>query len=359
MLADPFRFREVKRRYLPVQMMRLLSKLFLLMAVSYSPAIYASCSPWIPDEVLPSSLTIGSIEIDNGDVFDTSDENENAWLHRTVNTLHIKTRTQVIRRLLLFEEGDPYTQRLIDETERLLRSNRYIRTARIIPVNVCDNQIDLRVITTDSWTLTPGISFGRSGGVNTTNLDIEEHNLLGYGKGLSFNRKDNNERIENSLFYEDKNIFGSRNRLSLGYQDNSDGNGSSFSIGLPFYHFGGLHAWNISASSLVKENLIYDQGEAIDSLGREKTNFSSYYAWADSLSLISVNRYKVGWSYSADSSFSTEQSPSLELPEDTVYSSPFIGWQYLQQRFVTRRNLFGVEVTEDISLGEDANIEMG
>ncbi len=265
----------------------------------------------------------------------------------------------MIRRQLLFKEGDTYTQRLIDETERLLRANRYIKTARIMPVSVCDNRVDLRVITTDSWTLTPGISFGRSGGVNTINIDVEEHNLLGYGKELSFNRKDDNERVKNSLLYEDNNLLGTRNILRLEYQDNSDGTGSSISTGLPFYHFAGLNSWKISASSSDRENLIYEQGIAIDSLGRENKNFRSYYAWAEPSSLVTVNRYKVGWAYSDESSFATEKSPTLELPEDTIYSSPFIGWQYIKQNFVTRRNLFGVGIIEDISLGADVNIELG
>ena len=51
-------------------------------------------------------------------------------------------RPGVIERMLLFKSGEPVSVRLIEETERLLRSNGYLYDVSIRP----------RLITTASWT---------------------------------------------------------------------------------------------------------------------------------------------------------------------------------------------------------------
>ena len=338
-----------------------IARFCLLLAFSFSSALYADCRPWNPKEAGTTPLLIGNIVIDNKDVFDLSDEVENTWLHRSGNYLHIETRQVVIRRQLLFQQGDVYNQLLIDESERLLRANRYIKSARIVPARICDDKIELTVTTTDSWTLTPGISFGRSGGVNTTSISIEEHNVFGNGKQLSFDSKTGSERSQNILLYEDNNLFGSRNMLNTQYQDNSDGRAYGISTGLPFYHFTSEQAWNVSVSSSTQQNAIYQQGIVTNTIGKQNKRLDTYYAWADPSSETSVNRYRIGWSYNDESSFPTEIPPTIEVPADTIYSSPFVGWQYKKQYYIKRTDLYGVGVgiTEDISLGYDADVQLG
>ena len=85
-------------------------------------------------------------------------------LFRLANTLHIKTRPRVIRRQLLFKSGDRYVRRVVDETERILRTNSYFYDAWIQPVRYHDGKVDLKVTTKDVWTLNPGFNYSRSGG---------------------------------------------------------------------------------------------------------------------------------------------------------------------------------------------------
>ena len=59
-----------------------------------------------------------------------------------------------------------------------LRSNDYLRDARIVPVAYHDGTVDLEVTTEDTWTLKPEIKFGRSGGKNTSGIGIEEKKHL-------------------------------------------------------------------------------------------------------------------------------------------------------------------------------------
>jgi outer membrane protein assembly factor BamA len=336
-----------------------LACLTLLSVVFFSPLVFADCKPWTSSENIEESTVIGNINIVIKNVFQTTNENENSWLHRSANYLHIKTRKAVIESQLLFKVGDVYDTDLLIETERLLRANRYIKSAKIYPTRSCDGKVEIQVVTTDSWTLTPGLSFGRAGGVNHTSISVEEHNLLGYGNELTFNTQKGSERTQDILKYKDNNLFSERYTLSIEYQDNSDGQAYGFSTGLPFFQFAGQHAWNLSASSVTQENAIYEAGQVTDSVGREDKQLNGYYAWAEPETKRSVNRYRAGWAYHEAKTFQSLNYPGSDLPEDAVYSSPYFGWQHNHQNYIEVSNLFGVEVIEDISIGYNADIQLG
>ncbi|MFN7973258.1 MAG: hypothetical protein U0166_13085 [Acidobacteriota bacterium] len=74
-----------------------------------------------PDELEAAGARIGSIGIERVDVFDRSQKGENHFLGRLTNVLHIETRDGVVRRELLFHEGDLFRQALLDETARNIR----------------------------------------------------------------------------------------------------------------------------------------------------------------------------------------------------------------------------------------------
>jgi len=122
----------------------------------------------VPDDTTleAAGAVIGKIEIDAGPIFDTDDPKENKAVFRAANKLHVTTHEGVIRRQLSFAEGDPYSRRVLDESERHLRHNGYLYDAKIRPVHYDGHAVDVVVTTRDVWTLRPGAGFGRSGGVN-------------------------------------------------------------------------------------------------------------------------------------------------------------------------------------------------
>jgi hypothetical protein len=77
---------------------------------------------------------IGEVRVRTEDVFDTENPKEASTLYRWANALHIQTRASVIENALLFKRGDPVSVAVIDETERLLRGERYLYDVRIRPV---------------------------------------------------------------------------------------------------------------------------------------------------------------------------------------------------------------------------------
>src|SRR4051812_46020784 len=118
----------------------------LSMAADPIPAAPAPGVP--PDETLEAEgAVIGDITVHVGDVFDPDDPKENRRLFLLANKLHRTTRESVILDQLLFRSGDLYSRRVLDESERILRQDRYLYDAEIRPVRYEGNRVDVEVIT--------------------------------------------------------------------------------------------------------------------------------------------------------------------------------------------------------------------
>ncbi len=186
-------------------------------------------------ELVAQGAVIGDIRIRPENIFDIEDPRENNWLFRLANRLHARTRPWVIARQLLFQTGDRYDPRLLAESERILRSNRYLYDARIRPVAFRDGRVDIEVRTRDVWTLQPGFSFGRKGGENTTSLDLRETNLLGFGSEVGIASSSTPDRDTESFHFADDHLFGTWLRTEILFENNSDGGRQTFLLERPFY----------------------------------------------------------------------------------------------------------------------------
>src|SRR5690606_11443607 len=92
---------------------------------------------------------------------------------------------------LLFREGDPFSERLLAESARILRDNEYLYTASVEPLawDPETGVVDVAVRTRDIWTLMPGASVSRSGGENELHVSLSEKNLLGRGRPVRHARR--------------------------------------------------------------------------------------------------------------------------------------------------------------------------
>src|SRR5579863_7851841 len=181
-------------------------------------------------ELEAAGAVIGKIDIDIRNIFDEHDARETNGLYRLANHLHVRTKRSTIKAQLLFASGEKYAARKLAETERALRLLSYIYDARVVPVRYADGKVDVKVITKDVWTLSPGISFGRAGGSNSTNFNLQDSNFLGWGKTLQVSRKTTVDRTSNTVSWADPNVFGSRWTSALAYSDSSDGSQRSVQI---------------------------------------------------------------------------------------------------------------------------------
>ncbi len=313
------------------------------------------CGPH--DESL-EGLPIVKITIDNGDIFDLEQEDQNLWIHRWANKLHINTRKSTIEQQLLFVLEDGYSQQLIDETERLLRSRSYIHDASITAEVVCGKGVKLTVVTTDNWTLTPSITVSRSGGETRTAFEIEESNLLGLGTEIKILTESDEERDSNAFVYRDKNWLGELKGLKLELADNSDGHLYGVDIDRPFIKLDSKYAWSLGASSVEKENPVYEDGDEVAKVEESNDALQLSYGWSDGLVDGSVSRYRLGW-FADKLRYDRVDDPNIELPEDVDKSYPFFEYQHLEVKYVQRVNFRVMGITEDIELGSSLRARVG
>ncbi|MBC7523582.1 MAG: hypothetical protein H7239_04000 [Flavobacterium sp.] len=101
------------------------------------------------------------------------------WGERAGNNIHFKTRENTIRNLLLFKKNEHLDYIKLIESERLIRSQRYVHRVIIKTeaISKKSDSIDVSVRVLDTWSLTPEGSLSGS----SLNFELNERNFLGLG----------------------------------------------------------------------------------------------------------------------------------------------------------------------------------
>lgn len=316
----------------------------------------------IPDAAVleQSAAVIGEIFVNPENIFDLNDPEEDKRLYRLANRLHVKTRENVVRQQLLFHPGDLYSARLLDESERILRSARYIYDASVRPIAYHDGKVDIAVTTRDVWTLNPGISFGRRGGTNTYGFEIEELNILGTGTSLSLSHKSGVDRDSNLLQYKNPHLAGTWAALGLSYSNNSDGSMRALSLNRPFYALDSRWAAGFSALDDERIEPLYDRGKIVDKFTERQKSADAYWGWSRGLDNGWTQRWSVGATYN-DQQFDAAPEwtgPSV-LPEDRKLVYPWVRFDLVQDDFMKLRNHDQIGRTEDFYLGTRLSALLG
>ena len=204
-------------------------------------------------------------------VFDETNPAEDNALFRWGNRLHPMTRERVIRRLLLFEDGVPWEPRLVEESARLLRTQRYLYDADIRVVARCRDSVDVEVVTRDVWSSAPEVSFDRAGGENTLQVGLRDSNFLGTGRLFSLTRKQDVDRDSTRFVFRDRNIAGTRLSTRIAAVDSNDGYNYFASLGQPFYALDTRRAWNLHFRRGEQEDTQYFR---TDEISRVRRNFA-------------------------------------------------------------------------------------
>ncbi len=308
----------------------------------------------------PGSV-IGDISLSRYNVFNLEDQREDNWLYRLANRINSVTWETVVRSQLLIATGDPYNDAMLAESERLLRELNFLYDARVIPLRVCGDRVDVEVITRDIWTLNPTVGFSRSGGENKTTLGLTDSNLLGSGKELGVFYEDDPDRSGYSLHYRDPAINDSRWTMGLVYGDNDDGYYRELEVERPFFSV--YQNWATGGHAVQNE---YEQATWLR--GDEVTEFDHRYeevrlfgAIADNPELGSrIGRWYGGLYYETNSfSYSDSDIPPDQLPEDRDYAYPFITYESLEDSFLKVRNMNYIARTEDFFIGESYHWTLG
>lgn len=302
---------------------------------------------------------IGTIRVVPGPIFDTADPKEDNALFRAANRLHVPTRVGVIERALLFKPGDPLSVRVIEETERLLRANRYLYDVHIRPVAWHDGVVDIEVATRDTWSLDPGLSAGRSGGATTGGFTLRDYNVLGTGTTIALGRSKGVDRTSTEFQFANNRAFGTWTAVNYEHARNSDGKRDSISVIRPFYALDSRWTAGATASDDDRIDSVYNAGNEISQYRRLERRADVFGGWSPGLQDGWVQRFSAGLSLREDR-YASE--PGLvappALPQDDRLVMPFVRYELIEDRFERslNRNLIGRP--EFFALGLAASLQI-
>lgn len=80
--------------------------------------------------------TIGTLTFVTLPIFNEQDPRENNAVYRFLNRTHILTKPGPIERQLLFRAGEPLDDKIIYESERILRGDNFLYDAMVLPGEV-------------------------------------------------------------------------------------------------------------------------------------------------------------------------------------------------------------------------------
>jgi hypothetical protein len=341
----------------PASAGRLLSSL-----KSRAPSLEATRDPALPADALLQleGARIGEVRIRSHELFDSAVQDEDTALSRLANRLHVSTRTQTIEDQLLFRSGDLYQPGLLAESARILRDTRYLRDASIRPVAYHDGVVDIEVNTQDVWTFTPSVSFGRSGGTNSSGFEIEDLNVFGTGTQLGVGFKSDVDRDSRFVHYRDRQLGSSWWDLSVDFADNSDGRVAELGLEHPFYALDSRWAGGVSLLDDARVDSRYDLGKVTDRFATNQKRATIYFGGSSGLVDGWAKRLSAGLTVD-ERRF--EAAPGADitrlLPADRSFIYPWVAMEWVQDDFRTARNRDQIEKTEDYSLGWHASARVG
>ena len=205
---------------------------------SVGPLILLSTSVLLPQPVLSqtrtsSPLVIDTIIVIRENVFD-EDEIRSSGLFRLANKLHVTTHENVIRKELLFTEGEVYDSAAVAESERVLRNRQIFRELSVDTAHIGD-RFAVLVRTQDGWSTKPKFTFAvASDGTSTVTLGINEINLVGTGNQLYVAYEKQVDRDGLNLTADFRRLFGSNLDVSGNFAGLSDGRNGNWVFGVPF-----------------------------------------------------------------------------------------------------------------------------
>ncbi|WP_317162550.1 hypothetical protein [Myroides pelagicus] len=156
-------------------------------------------------------------------------------LERFGNKMHLKTKKFTVKNFLMFKKGERMDSLKVKESERLLRTQRFVRAVTIYPIPTSSvDTVDVVVRELDSWSIYPSGSLSTS----SARMKLTDRNFAGLGHDLTVQYKTRyNEGREAYYFnYRINNIQNTFVRANLLY--NSDLNNNYIKVAAidrPFY----------------------------------------------------------------------------------------------------------------------------
>lgn len=281
------------------------------------------------------------------------------------NSLHFKTREWAIKNILLIRKNTPLDSLLVKESERLVRSQHYIRNVAVHTELIAQNSdsVDVYFRVLDSWSLIPIFSSSSS----KSTFDLTERNFIGTGHEFSntyINSKNSsrNGYIGNYVIPSISNTF---IRTTIHYETDLEGYYSkSVNIERPF--FSPFARWGsgvyldkqyVNETIFDENDVPYDLNFKFNSqdywVGHAYRIFKGNSEYERVTNLITSIRY-----------FNKTYTDKRGLAKDSlgIFSSENLylaGIGISSRRFIQDKYIFNYDVVEDVATGIVYNITSG
>ena len=345
-----------------IRSLPILLSIAVLLTISGKALAAEECTKLPATEPLPTAAQhwrIAKVLFARNDIFDLNSKHS-VWFHRFANEYHVITSESALREDLLFQEGDRLDQAVLAETERLLRTRRYLRHAEIHITAYCpaSQTVQVTVQTWDNWSLLPRISLGHTGGATKANLGLAEDNLWGTGNQAQIEYFTDSERDGYKLQFHSPNISGSHWQTTMQYADTSDGESYRLNLAKPFYRLSSERAYNLDIFKEIKDISEYARGDVYNEYksNQQLIELSSGWSfWRDS---DSVQHFNTGITLD-ERKFDLNNDSTQAPPENRDLSQVWLSWEFLQSDYRELTNFFLWNRVEDVNFGWQASLRLG
>lgn len=305
---------------------------------------------------------VRNIDVVTLDPFGFSETDTTAYpkkfMSKAGNSLHAKSKKLTIKNLLLIKRNKPLDSLIVKESERLIRSQRYIRGVIITPklVSKDSDSVDVYIRVLDSWSLVPEIAASNS----KMAIDINERNFLGTGHQFEnvYKKRYNDGATAFDSKYVIPNVMNTYIRTTLNYYHDLDDNyGKSINIERPFFSSFAQWAAGIYIDRQFRTEMLPDINNVMASqnfkfntgdywAGNAITLFKGNAVDERTTNLITTGRYL--------------QIDYLESPTDAydslhVFSSEkfyLMGLGISSRQYVEDKYIFNYRIVEDVPVGK-------
>ncbi len=305
-------------------------------------------------------LLIGEIRTERLQIFDLTDPAEDIWLFRLANRLHILTREQTVLEQLQFATGDRYNAETLRETERILRERRWLYDARVVPVQRCNDTVDVTVVTRDVWSLVGTGELDRAGGDTAVGVGIQEVNLFGRGERLGVLYTDGVDRSGPGFFFFDDYFFGGPMALGLSGAKLSDGGRLELDLRRPFRSLDDRLSYGFDWLFDQRDQPLFDAGERFARFEQRHIRMRQFVAASSGRFEGAVQRWSLGFEFE-DFRFDRASGPLQpeRIADDRRRTWPYLRYEYIEDDFDSGLRLDFLQRPTDVYLGLRYGVTLG
>lgn len=277
------------------------------------------------------------------------------WVYKAGNAMHNKTRDLAIKNLLLIKRNRPLDSLLLLESQRLIRSQRFVRAVNVYTklAGNSPDSVDVYIRVLDSWSLIPDFTASSS----RMDVILNERNFVGMGHQFrnSYQRSFTTNDQGYSSLYSIPSIMNTYVNATASYKIDLDDNMSKFiNVERPFFSPYARWAAGVYLDQQLRNIPIFDSlgVESRDTYRYNTSDFwagHSYQIFKGSSEKSRTTNFITAARYLNVNYLRRPASDSVGFFTDEKFY--MVGLGISSRQFVQDKFLFNYNIVEDVPTG--------